>query len=248
MLWQECCIHKIDICGFPSVLGRSAIVIPIPPERARTRLGRSDPLTPRPRTTSSPNSTRPLQKPFPSSPSRPWPRKDRDETSLRALRFITDTTGLAILDAIGTGERDPRVLASLRDDRCKKNEAKIAQALKGDWREDHVFTLSQSLEAWRFHQNLMADCDQQIAIRMNALEDRGAAPPPMTGRKGKKSQKEPMREQLCEKFGVDLTAVEGVSIQTCLAFLSEVGTDVEKFASAEHFASWMGLCPDNRIT
>ena len=51
-----------------------------------------------------------------------------------------------------------------------------------------------------------------------------------------------------KKFGVDLTAVEGVSIQTVLAFLGEVGTDVSKFPSAEHFGSWLGLCPDNRIT
>jgi len=59
---------------------------------------------------------------------------------------------------------------------------------------------------------------------------------------------EPMRQHLFAKFGVDLTAVEGVSIQTVLAFLSEVGTDVGKFATAEHFGSWLGLCPDNRIT
>lgn len=94
----------------------------------------------------------------------------------------------------------------------------------------------------------MFDCDQQIASRMDALENRGAGLAPVTRKKGNKPHEEPMREQLCEKFGVDLTAVEGVSIQTCLAFLSEVGTDVDKFASAEHFASWMGLCPDNRIT
>jgi transposase len=166
-----------------------------------------------------------------------------------AVTDITGYTGLAILDAIVAGERNPESLASLRDYRCKKSEAEIAKALRGDWREEHLFTLRQSLEAWRFHQNLMADCDQQIASRMDALEDRGAGPPPVTGKKkGNKPHEEPMREQLYEKFGVDLTAVEGVSIQTCLAFLSEVGTDVEKFATAEHFASWMGLCPDNRIT
>ena len=39
-----------------------------------------------------------------------------------------------------------------------------------------------------------------------------------------------------------------MSIQTTLAFLGEVGTGVEKFPRAEHFASWLGLCPDNRIT
>ena len=43
-----------------------------------------------------------------------------------------------------------------------------------------------------------------------------------------------------------LTAVEGVGIRTVWTFLSEVGTDVSKFASAEHFASWLGLCRDNR--
>ena len=165
-----------------------------------------------------------------------------------AVTDITGYTGLAILDAIVAGERTPEALARLRDYRCKKSEAEIARALRGDWREEHIFTLRQSLEAWRFHQNLMTDCDEQIASRMDALEDREAPPIPMTGKKGNKPHEEPMRRQLCEKFGVDLTAVEGVSIQTCLAFLSEVGTDVGKFASAEHFASWMGLCPDNRIT
>jgi transposase len=42
--------------------------------------------------------------------------------------------------------------------------------------------------------------------------------------------------------------VEGVSTQTVLAFLGKVGADVEKFPSAEYFASWLGLCRDNRIT
>jgi transposase len=140
------------------------------------------------------------------------------------------------------------VLARLRDYRCKKSEAEIARALKGDWREEHLFTLCQSLEAWRFHQKLMADCDEQIAEHLNALEDQGEGPPPPSNKKGNKAPDEPMRQELFEKFGVDLTAVEGISIQTTLAFLGEVGTDVEKFPSAEHFASWLGLCPDNRIT
>ncbi|NBB81422.1 MAG: IS110 family transposase [Verrucomicrobia bacterium] len=165
-----------------------------------------------------------------------------------AVTDITGYTGLAILDAIIAGERDPVALARLRDYRCKKSEATIAKALRGDWREEHLFTLRQSLEAWRFHQNLMADCDQQIASLMAELEDRPVEPVPETKGKPKKTHNEPLRLELCQKFGVDLTAVEGVSIQTCLTFLSEVGTDVDKFASAEHFASWMGLCPDNRIT
>ncbi len=165
-----------------------------------------------------------------------------------AVTDITGLTGMAILDAIVAGERDPEVLAGHRHYRCQKSEAQIAKALKGDWREEHLFTLRQSLEAWRFHQKLMANCDQEIAAHMSALEDQEEGPAPPSNKKGNKAPDEPMRQHLFAKFGVDLTAVEGVSIQTVLAFLGEVGTDVSKFPSAEHFGSWLGLCPDNRIT
>ena len=161
---------------------------------------------------------------------------------------MTQPNKFAILDAIVAGERDPKVLASHRHRRCKKSEAQIAKALHGDWREELLFTLRQSLEAWRFHQRLMADCEQQIQERMNALDELGDGPPPPPAKKAAKQANEPMRQKLFDKFGVDLTAVEGVSIQTVLALLGEVGTDLSKFATAEHFASWLGLCPDNRIT
>ncbi|MDA7614733.1 transposase [Verrucomicrobiales bacterium] len=94
----------------------------------------------------------------------------------------------------------------------------------------------------------MADCDEQITEHMSALDDYEEEPSPPSNKKGNKAPDEPMRQHLFAKFGVDLTAVEGLGIQTVLAFLSEVGTDVGKFATAEHFGSWLGLCPDNRIT
>lgn len=94
----------------------------------------------------------------------------------------------------------------------------------------------------------MAECDARITEQMNPLGDHGEGPAPSSPTQGANAPDESMRQDLYEKFGVDLTAVEGVSIQTVLAFLGEVGTDVEKFPSAEHFASWLGLCPDNRIT
>jgi hypothetical protein len=153
-------------------------------------------------------------------------QKSLDQMNMQlhhAVTDITGTTGLAILDAIVAGERDPKVLARLRDYRCKKSEAAIAKALRGDWREEHLFTLRQSLQAWRFHQNLMTDCEQEIAALMADLEDRPLVPAPETGKTPKKVRDEPMRQQLREKFGVDLTAVEGVSIQTCLTFFERSG-------------------------
>ena len=48
--------------------------------------------------------------------------------------------------------------------------------------------------------------------------------------------------------GVDLTRIDGVDGFTALKVLSEIGADMTKWPSAKHFASWLGLSPDNRIT
>jgi len=162
-----------------------------------------------------------------------------------AVSDITGQTGLAILDAILQGERDPKKLAQLRDPRCKKSQAEIAAALHGDWRPEQLFTLRQSLAAWRYHQTLIAECDAELKKQLATLAaqtDR-AAPP-----KAKPNQRcdETLRQHRFQKFGVDLTSADGMNTQTALVLLSEVGADVSKFATAEHFASWLCLCPDNR--
>ena len=166
----------------------------------------------------------------------------------RVVTDITGETGLAILDAILAGERDAAVLAGHRNYRCKKSVAEIAAALRGDWRDEHLFTLRQSLAAWRYHQELIGECQKQIDAQLRTLSDQStpaAVPPPA---QADKRCDEPMRQQLFAKFGVDLTAVEGINVQTALVWLSEVGPDLSKFTTPEHFASWLGLCPDNRIT
>ena len=114
-----------------------------------------------------------------------------------AVTDITGVTGLAILDAIVAGERDAKVLAAHRDRRCKKTEAQIAKALLGDWREEHLFTLRQSLQAWRFHQQLMAECECQINELMSGLEDLSEDMAPAPTKKGNKRPDESMRQDAC---------------------------------------------------
>jgi hypothetical protein len=92
-------------------------------------------------------------------------QKSLDQMNVQLHHVVTDITGetgLAILDAIVGGERKAESLARHRNHRCKKSEAEIAAALRGDWREEHLFTLRQSLEAWRYHQKLAQDCQEQI--------------------------------------------------------------------------------------
>src|SRR3954467_7718772 len=75
---------------------------------------------------------------------------------------ITGLTGLAIVDAILAGQRDPLTLARLRHERIKASEEVIAKSLVGDYRAEHLFTLRQSLTAYRSYQTLIDDCDKEI--------------------------------------------------------------------------------------
>ena len=77
---------------------------------------------------------------------------------------ITGTTGLAILDAILAGEREiPKVLAELRDWRSRASEETIMKSLVGDYRDEHLFTLRQSLVAYRHYQGLIEEVDKKVA-------------------------------------------------------------------------------------
>src|SRR5258707_7009137 len=75
-----------------------------------------------------------------------------DQMNLRLHHVIADLsglTGMAIIEAILAGERDPRQLAKLRDPRIKASQETIAKALEGNWRVEHLFVLGQALQSWK---------------------------------------------------------------------------------------------------
>ena len=167
------------------------------------------------------------------------------------IRDITGKTGMDIIEAIAGGERDPRKLARLRDPRIKADEATIAKSLQGHWREEHIFELSQALELYRAYHVKIAECDREIEVRLEQFEDRSDGEPPAPNGKKRNQGNAPrfdVQGQLYRMTGVDLTRIDGVDAYTALKVVSEVGTDMTKWESAKHFASWLGLSPNNRIT
>jgi transposase len=147
------------------------------------------------------------------------------------------------------------VLAKLRDWRIRASEETIAKSLVGDYRSEHLFTLRQSLEAYRRYQQLIAECDQEIQGKLETLPsktDTGQRPlPPEKSGIKKRKGNEPdfdLRGQHYRILGVDLTAVPGLSSLLIHTILAEVGPDLSKFRTASAFASWLGLCPDNAIS
>jgi transposase len=163
---------------------------------------------------------------------------------------ITGVTGLAIIKAILTGEREPRELAKLRHERCHRTEAEIARALHGNWRAEHLFALKQALALYQEYQRLLRECDVQLEAHLATFADKsgGQKLAPKPRRCGRKSN-EPIfgvRSALHRMSGHDLTVLEGIDDNTALVILSEIGTDMSKWPTEKHFTSWLGLCPQHQ--
>lgn len=182
-------------------------------------------------------------------------QKALDQMNLQLHHVISDITGqtgLAIVDAILAGERDPQTLARLRHERIKASEEVIARSLVGDYRPEHLFTLRQSLGAYRSYQKLIDDCDREIRRYLEQVQS--SHPPdasnadPAKAKPQPSSQESVLNSHLKRIFGIDLTKIPGIRVGIAQTLFGEIGPNFSKFRSASAFASWMGLCPDNDIS
>src|SRR5438552_2079333 len=97
-------------------------------------------------------------------------QKALDQMNLQIHHVISDitgTTGLAIIDAILSGERDPEKLAQLRDPRIRATSETIAKSLVGDYRREHLFTLRQAVALYRDYQRINVDCEVEMQVFMH---------------------------------------------------------------------------------
>jgi transposase len=170
----------------------------------------------------------------------------------QALSDVSGATGQLIIRAIVSGERDPHKLATLRNYRCKKDEAEIAKALTGTWREEQLFILKQSLELYDFYPKQIEACDMQMERTYSLTRPEWATGELTEGKRNSHSKHAPkdvnVRQHLQRICGVDITAVQGVSASLAQTIVIEVGTDMSKFPNEKHFCSWLGLAPKNEIS
>lgn len=170
----------------------------------------------------------------------------------QVLADITGMTGMAIIDDILAGQRDPNELAKHRHPRCKHDERVIAKALTGHYREEHVFALRQAVTQYRQCQALIGECDAAIEriLEQHGPQDHGSTPPPTqrATRPSKNGLGFDAHGHLFRLAGVDLTEIPGLSTASVLTLLAETGPDMRRWRSAKAFASWLGVCPSNRIS
>jgi transposase len=172
----------------------------------------------------------------------------------KVISDITGVTGMKILRAIVSGERDARVLARLRHGGVKASGEEVVASLTGHFRAEHLFTLKQELSAYDFIHRQIHECDIQIKQALQRLvptQDDDAGQKRQGSKPFYHRKNQPhfdMREGLKQAFGVDLTKIAGISTITAMTLLSECGPDLSAFATEHHFASWLALCPNHRIT
>jgi transposase len=170
----------------------------------------------------------------------------------KVLSDISGLTGMRIIKSIVEGERRPEVLARMKDFRVKSSEETIAKALTGNYREDHLFTLKQAVELYEQYQEKIAGCDRRLEQYLSTFESKGD-PKKKIKRKNRSGNKKnipafDLRTELYRVTGADLTQIYGIDAVSAQTIISECGFDMSRFKNEKHFASYLGLCPNNRIT
>ena len=179
-------------------------------------------------------------------------QKALHQMNIQLTQVISDLSGesgLAIIGALVGGERNPLTLAALAGPRIKAHHSRIAKALIGDYRPEHLFVLQNAFDLFHTYEAKIALTDEQLTRELERLPSRvDPKVKPISAKAENKKISEALRLELYLKFGADLTAIEGIGATAALTMLTEVGPDLSRFKTEKHFASWLGLCPDNRIS
>jgi transposase len=189
------------------------------------------------------------------------------QMNIQLANVISDLsgwTGQRIVRAMLAGERDPQQLAALSHPGIHATRDTIAKSLEGTWQPDLLFVLQQEVVMYDAYLQRIAECDQALEQHLKGVADKGAdtapdrepsptASPVRSGPKrrrkaGSHAPQFDLGGELHRITGVDLTRIDGIDVGVAQTVISEVGVDMTRWKTEAHFASWLGLCPDNRIT
>jgi transposase len=172
-----------------------------------------------------------------------------------AIRDITGRSGITIIEAILAGNHDPSHLASLVDIRAKRSKEEITASLHGSWRGEYLFELKACLNFYKFYNQALVECDstiEQLLLKYTPnLPVTQEQEKILKGYNRKKTKNAPefnVSKVAFQYFKTDLFAIPGISHNTVLCLMTNLGNDIIKFPSAKAFASWLRLVPNNKIS
>jgi transposase len=161
---------------------------------------------------------------------------------------ITGVSGMRIIKAILGGQREPEALVALCDEQIlKTKKAPMLEALRGLWRQEHLFALELAVQSYEAYQEQMGRCDTRIAQLLKEMS--AQKPVPELGQAKELRHNALMiphlQSQMAQIFGKDLTKLPCINCSTAALLLAEIGCDMSRWPDWRHWGSWLGLAPAN---
>ena len=161
---------------------------------------------------------------------------------------------MILVRGISEGIKDPESLLSMIDiTKLKASEDDLKKSLQGIYKQQYITVLKLSLESFDFFKkqmNVYEKLIEEVLIKM-LPEDESGNKPVIEKKKGhvrKNQYNINMKSYLQHIKGTDITQVDGMEEITILEIISVTGTDMSKWKTAEHFASWLNLSPRPNIS
>jgi len=168
------------------------------------------------------------------------------------ISSLVSDSGIRVIEAILTGERDADRLLALCDVRIQNKKAqRVKESLRGTWEEEHLFALRQAVENWQHYQRQIAACDRQIEAVLRQINGPDAPGEDKTKAHKRGGINAPQIEDLHHLVsklcgGKDLTVLPAHTDYSLLQLIGEVGTDLSLWSTEQHFTAWLGLAPGSR--
>jgi transposase len=143
-----------------------------------------------------------------------------EQANVKLSSVASDTLGVSgqqMIEAIIAGEEDPERLADLAQRRLRQRIPELQLALQGRVRDHHRFLLKEFLEEWKALGTRIRRIEEEIDRRIVPFEEAVAL----------------------------WQSVPGMDRLTACNLVAEIGVNMAQFPSAQHLASWAGLCPGN---
>lgn len=180
--------------------------------------------------------------------------KAMEQMNIKLQHVIADITGksgMAIIQAIIHGERDPENLINLLDGRIKASKEVVKRSLQGIWKEENVFELEQSFEMYHLYRSKIMDCDKRIKnimLQKSGPEPKGTEAKKQYAKSNKNNLNFDATDILQQITGTDVTEIFGINDSTATEILCETGFDMNKWPTEKHFTAWLNLAPNNKIS